>query len=72
MTYKHNGFSVNISALQGYTKKRFCEEFRSANKTLRPKTIEEVWEEIKKDIPKKPRKKTEPKKVEIKASSEEE
>jgi len=57
MVHNFNGLSVDTEALKGYTKKQFCDTFRQSNKRLYPKTVEDVWEEIKKDIPKAEKKK---------------
>lgn len=48
------GFVVDTEAFKGYNKKEFCETFKSANRKLskKGKTIADVWELIKKDIPK--------------------
>lgn len=59
------GFVVDTEALKGYDKKKFCEDFKGANRKLtkKGKTIADVWELIKKDVPK-VEKKVKPKKVE--------
>lgn len=47
---------LNLEGLVGMTKKQFCEMFKHANKKLAPLTIEDVWEDVRKDIPKLPKK----------------
>ena len=57
MVHNFPGISIDTEALTGYTKSKFCETFKKANKRLYPKTVADVWEVIKKDIPKQEKKK---------------
>ena len=52
MIHKFKGFSVDTDALKGYTKTKFIATFKGAGRKLFPLTLSDVWDKIKKDIPK--------------------